>query len=82
MRPRLMFASLLVTGVGFAGAGFVSTATAGDGLGRTPLPTIEPGAKGEQCVADQRRCAGEEIAAAPVPIAILLFSAPGRCETT
>ena len=47
-----MFASLLVTGVGFAGAGFVSTATAGDGLGRTPLPTIEPAAKGEQCVAD------------------------------
>ena len=52
MRLRLMFAWLLVTGVAFAGAGFVSTATAGDVAGRTPLPTIEPAAMGEQCVAD------------------------------
>jgi predicted CXXCH cytochrome family protein len=47
-----MLASLLVTGVALAGAGFVRTATAGDVPGRTPLPTIEPAAKGEQCVAE------------------------------
>jgi hypothetical protein len=47
-----MLASLLVTGVAFAGAGFVRTATAGDVAGRTPLPTIEPATIGEQCVAD------------------------------
>ncbi|MFZ2649093.1 MAG: hypothetical protein WA210_03205 [Burkholderiaceae bacterium] len=47
-----MQALLLVTGAALAGAGFASAAFAGDATGRTPLPAIEPAAKGESCVAE------------------------------
>ena len=35
-----------------ASGGFAGAAFAADAVGRTPLPTIEPATKGEQCVAE------------------------------
>ncbi len=49
----LVLLPLMMAGVALAGVGLVGVAVAGEvAAGRTPLPIIEPAAKGEQCVAD------------------------------
>ena len=52
MRCRFALTLLLAASAGIAGGGYAGQAGAGDVAGRTPLPTIEPAAKGERCVAD------------------------------
>ena len=52
MRLRLTLVLLLAAGAAGAGGAFAREAAAGGASGRTPVPTIEPAAKGEQCVAE------------------------------
>ena len=56
MRPRLMHAALcaffLAAAAALAGGAFAGPAFAADVAGRTPLPVIEPAAKGGQCVGE------------------------------
>ena len=52
MRCRFALTLLLAASAVVAGGGDAGQAGAGDVAGRTPVPTIEPAAKGERCVAD------------------------------
>ncbi len=56
MRPRLTLAALsaflLAAAGAIAGGGFAGPALAADVAGRTPVPVIEPAAKGERCVGE------------------------------